>query len=221
VKRLAPLTVALFVLPSVALAGAGSHEEPERLNRADMALAKRATVHRTDLAPGWRLVRSGPPVPSDLPCKFDPDLSAFVITGKHETSFAHGTGAQLVSDVAVFRSVRDAAGDFTASAKPGFMRCLRSAVLRGLRKARLRGSITSSRMSTSPRVGAQSASYRVVATIFPTNGVPRFRMYTDFHAFRKGPFAGGPAVHGAPGAGSGSGSSGALGPAPDAVASRT
>src|SRR5262245_6914599 len=186
-----------------------------------MALAKRATVHRTDLAPGWRLVRSAPPVPSDLPCKFDPDLSAFVITGKHETSFAHGTGAQLVSDVAVFRSVRDAAGDFTASAKPGFMRCLRRAVLRGLRKARLRGSITSSRMSTSPRVrsavgllprGRNDLSDERRAPLPHVHGLPRIQ---------EGPFAGGPAVHGAPGAGSGSGSSGALGPAPDAVASRT
>jgi hypothetical protein len=188
VKRLAPLTLALFVLPSVALATGGSNDETERLNAADMTLAKRATVHKSDLAPGWRLVRSGPPKSSDEPCtSFDPDLSAFVLTGKHETTFAlNSAGAQIVSDVGVFRHVRDAAGDFKASAKPGFLRCLRTAVLQGLRKANFRGRITSSRMSTTPRVGAESVSYRVVATVYPTKSVPRFTMYSDVLAFRQG-----------------------------------
>jgi hypothetical protein len=187
VKRLAPLTLALFMLPSIALATGGSHDETERLNRADMALAKRAAVHKSDLFTGWRLVRSGRPEQNDFPCAFDPDLSAFVITGEHETSFEHGTtGAQLVSDVGVFRNVRDAARDFKAQAKPGFMRCLRSAMLEGLRQAHLRGRITSSRMSTTPRIGAQSVSYRVVATVYPTKSMPRFKMYADFFAFRQG-----------------------------------
>ena len=187
-KRLAPLTLALFLLPSIALAAsAGSHDETERLNRADMTLAKRATAHKGDLAAGWRLVRSGPPTSGDDPCSsFDPDLSAFVITGKHETSFSHSSGAQLMSDIGVFRNVRDAAGDFKASAKPGFLRCLRIVMQQGLRQANLRAKITSSRMSTTPRVGAQSVSYRVVATVYPTNGVPRFNMYADFLAFRQG-----------------------------------
>ena len=187
-KRLAPLTLALFVLPAGALAASvGSHDETEHLNRSDMTLAKRATAHKGDLASGWRLVRSGLPTSGDDPCSsFDPDLSAFVITGKHETSFSHSSGAELMSDVGVFRNVRDAAGDFKASAKPGFLRCLRIVMQQGLRASHLRARITSSRMSTTPRVGAQSVSYRVVATVYPTNGVPRFNMYADFLAFRKG-----------------------------------
>jgi hypothetical protein len=189
VKRLAPLTLALFVLPSVALATGGSNDETERLNRADMTLAKQTAVRRTDLFTGWRLKRSGLPDDddSDFPCAFDPDLSAFVITGKHQTTFSHGTtGSQLVSTVGVFRHVRDAAGDFRASAKPGLLPCLRSALLAGLRQANLRARITSSRMSTTPRVGAQSVSYRVVATTYPTKRLPSFKVYTDFLAFRQG-----------------------------------
>jgi hypothetical protein len=188
VKRLAPLILALFVLPSAALATGGSNDETERLNPADMTRAKRAAVHKSDLGPGWRLVRSGPPKSSDEPCpSFDPDLSAFVLTGKHETSFAQrSAGAQIVSDVGVFRNARDAAADFKASAKPGFLRCLRTAVLQGLRKSNLRGRITSSRMSATPRVGAESASYRVVALVYPTKSVPRFTMYSDVIAFRQG-----------------------------------
>jgi hypothetical protein len=175
------------MLPSVALATGDSNDETERLNRADMALAKRAAVHKSDLFTGWRLTRSGPPEDSDFPCTFDPDLSVFVITGKHETSFSHGTtGAQLVSWVGVFRNVRDATGDFRASAKPGLMRCLRGGMLEGLRQGHVRARITSSRMSATPRVAAQSVSYHLVATTYPTKRLPRFKVYADFLAFRQG-----------------------------------
>ena len=186
-KRLPPLILALFVLPSVALATGDSNDETEHLNRADMTLAQRTAVHRSDLFAGWRLTRSGPPKESDFPCEFDPDLSAFVITGKHQTVFSHGTtGSQLVSGVGVFRNVRDAAGDFKASAKPGLLPCLKSALRAGLRQAHLRARITTSRMSRTPRVGAQSVSYRVVATTYPTKTLPSIKMHADFLAFRQG-----------------------------------
>jgi hypothetical protein len=187
VKRLAPLTLALFLLPPVALATGGSNDETERLNRADMTLAKRTVVHRSDLFAGWRLTRSGLPEESDFPCAFDPDLSKFVLTGKHETAFAHGTtGAQLVSAVGVFRNARDAAGDFSASAKPGLLPCLKSAMLTGLRQGQLRARIISSRMSRTPRIGAQSVSFHLVAKTSPTKRLPSFKVYADFLAFRQG-----------------------------------
>jgi len=187
VKRLVALTLALLVLPTVALAAGGSHDETERLNRADMVLAKRAAVRKTDLFPGWRLVSSGAPEEGDFPCAFDPDLSAFVITGKHETTFSHSGGlAQIVSDVGVFRSSSDAARDFRASAKPGFMPCLRAAVVKGLGQAGLKARVTSSHMSTTPRVGAQSVSYHVVVKTSATQRVPSFRVYTDVLFFRQG-----------------------------------
>jgi hypothetical protein len=59
-------------------------------------------------------------------------------------------------------------------------------VLLGLRQADMRGKITSSHMSTTPRVGAQSISYRVVVTTYPTKSVPRFKMFTDVLVFRQG-----------------------------------
>ena len=186
-KRLAPVIVALFVLPAVAVAAGAPREEQERLNRADMALAKRAVAHKVDLAPGWRLIRSAPDKPGGDRCSgYDPDFSAFVITGKAKASFAHSAGGRIVSDVGVFPNSRHAAGDFNAGAKPGLLRCLRSAVLQGLRAARLRAKITSSRMSTTPRVGAQSVSYQVVAKVYPTNGVAPFSVHADVLVFRKG-----------------------------------
>src|SRR5262245_38511669 len=188
VKRFAPLTLALLVLPSVALATDGSHEETLRLNQADLALAKRAAVHKPDLVAGWRLVQAGrrKTTGSD-PCPgFDPDLSAFVITGTYDTAFSDRTGAQILSHVAVFRNARDAALDFKATAKPALLRCIRSAEMQSYRQADLRAKITSSRLSLTPRLGDQSVAYRVDSMIYPANGVSPFPMYSDFLVFRQG-----------------------------------
>jgi hypothetical protein len=189
VKRLAPLTLALFLLPSAALATGSPHDETERLNRADMALAKQEAARKSDLAAGWRLVRSGLPDDSGPdPCpSFSPDLSAFVITGKHETDFEHGaSGAQFSSDIGVFRNVRDATRDFNASATRDFLSCLKIVLSKSLRQNHLQGRISSSRMTRTPKVGAQTVFYRAVATITPGNGVPHFSMYADVVALRKG-----------------------------------
>src|SRR5262245_4535745 len=189
VKRIALLTLALLVVPSVALATRSPHDEMERLNRADMTLAKRAAVRKTDLAAGWRLVHSGPPDDSGPdPCPtFSPDLSAFVITGKHETDFELGaSGAQLSSEIGVFRNVRDATRDFNASATRGFLKCLNLVLSKSMRQAHLQGRISSSRMTRTPRIGAQTVFYRSVATITPGNGLPRFPMYADVVALRQG-----------------------------------
>jgi hypothetical protein len=189
VKRLAPLTLALFLLPSAALATGSPHDETERLNRAGMALAKQEAARKSDLVAGWRLVRSGLPDDSGPdPCpSFSPDLSAFVITGKHETDFEHGTsGAQFSSDIGVFRNVRDATRDFNASATRAFLSCLKIVLSKSLRQNHLQGRISSSRMTRTPKVGAQTIFYRAVATITPGNGVPRFSMYADVVAVRKG-----------------------------------
>jgi hypothetical protein len=188
VKRLVPLTLALLVLPQLAVAAKDPHAETEHLNRADMALAKQAAVRKTDLVAGWRLTHSGPPASGGEDCTgYDPDLSAFVVTGKQETIFQQvPSGAQLESDVFVFRNVRDASRDYKASATRGFLTCLKSALAKSLRQNHLQGRISSSRMATTPRVGAQSVFYRVVATIPPANGLPRFSMYADVVAFRQG-----------------------------------
>jgi hypothetical protein len=188
VKRLVPFVLALLVLPSAALATRSPHDEQERLTRADMALAKLAAARKADLAAGWRLTRSGLPDDSGPdPCSsISPDLSAFVITGKHETSFEHGTsGAELDSDIDVFRNVRDATRDFNASATRSLLTCLKITVAKSLRQNHVQGTISSARMTRSPRVGAQSVYYRVVATITAGNGL-RFPMYFDAVAFRQG-----------------------------------
>lgn len=187
-KRLVPFVLVLLVLPSVALATRSPHDEQERLNRADMALAKQAAARKADLAAGWRLTHSGLPDNSGPdPCaSISPDLSAFVITGKHETDFEHGaSGAQLDSDIEVFRNVRDATRDFNASVKGDFLKCLKIVVSKSLRQNHLQFKISSSRVTRSPKVGAQTAYYRVVATIATPNR-PSIPMYADVAAVRQG-----------------------------------
>lgn len=186
-KRLAPLTLALLVLPAVASAAGSPRDERERLNPADMTLAKRAVVHKTDLVPGWRRVPSTPDKPGDDRCSgYDPDFSAFTITGKADSTFAHGAGAHVMASVGVFPNATQAAGDFKAGAKPGLLRCLRSSLLQGFREAHVTARIVSSRMASTPRIGAQSVSYRVVARISPGSGRPRFNAYADVLVFRQG-----------------------------------
>jgi hypothetical protein len=180
-KPFAPLALALLVLPSVALATGSPRDETEHLNRADMTLAKRASVRKSDLAAGWRLVHSGPPAPNGEQCtSSDPDLSAFVITGRHETT-EHGTRGTAQSDIAVSRAsgrCRRLQGERTR-----FLRCLRSAVLQGF-EGLLRGRI-SPRAWRTPRVG-RSRSSTGWSQRFPTNGLPRFPMYADVVAIRQG-----------------------------------
>ena len=187
-KRLIPFALLLLVVPSLALA-TNPKDEIRRLNRADIALAKHAALRKTDLATGWRLTHSGPPPrTSDAPCTAaDPDMSAFVITGEHETDFTlRPSGAEVDSNIQVFRNVKDASRDFKAGATPWFLTCLKRTLVKTFRQSHLQGKVTTARMTTTPRIGAQTAYYRLVATITPGNGMPKVRMYTDLVAIRKG-----------------------------------
>jgi hypothetical protein len=96
------LVAALFAFGTgAALAVTDPHDEQERLRPADMALARRTTLKATDLASGWKRM----PAPSDdddSKCPgFDPDFSAFTITGKAQSIFARQGGGVVVSVVEV------------------------------------------------------------------------------------------------------------------------
>jgi hypothetical protein len=83
----------LVVAPAVlvlgtaaALAASDPHKERERLRPADMALARRATIKAADLVSGWKRMPVGSDDDSKCP-GFDPDFSAFTITGKASSLF--------------------------------------------------------------------------------------------------------------------------------------
>ena len=89
-----------------------------------MALAKRTTLRASDLSPAW--TRQQPTKPSnELPtCPgVDMDFSAFTITGTARSSFEL-RGASVDSQVEVFKSRSDAAGDFRKGTSAPALRCL-------------------------------------------------------------------------------------------------
>jgi hypothetical protein len=176
------LTCSLLV---AAVAQAGKPRlEQKRLRPADMALAKRTTLRASDLSSAW--TRQQPTEPSnELPtCPgVDMDFSAFTITGTARSSFEL-RGASVDSQVEVFKSRSDAAGDFRKSTSAPALRCLG----RWLRDEAAREQpgvrIISSRLLSRPRLGERAVLYRVVMDV-PTDA-GRVRMFVDLLGFQRG-----------------------------------
>jgi hypothetical protein len=127
--RRSGVAFALVLLALSAVVSAAQARDPLleqlRLNAADVALAKRTVVHRTDVGPGWKLTGSGPEQNDEAGCPgFRPDYSAFTITGTATTEFQNQLGSTLLSSVEVYKSRADAVGDFRTGAKPAVARCL-------------------------------------------------------------------------------------------------
>lgn len=180
------LAAVLFAVGAAgALAATDPHDEQERLRPADMALARRTTLKATDLASGWTRMRTSPD-DADSECPgFDPDFSAFTITGKAESMFGRrGVGAVL-SAVEVYATRAQAIGDFRTGSKPGLAKCLRHAFEKDFaRGAGGRARTISSRMVPAPRVGERSAFYRLVGTL--TVQGRTMRVHMDVLAFQRG-----------------------------------
>jgi hypothetical protein len=149
-----------------------------------MALARRTTIKAADLAFGWKRMPVGSDDDSKCP-GFDPDFSAFTITGKASSLFARQGGGAVLSAVEVYRTRAQAIGDFRTGAKPGVAKCLRRAfeteVARG---AGGTARTISSRMVPAPRVGERSALYRLVGRL--TIQGRTIRIYMNVLAFQRG-----------------------------------
>jgi hypothetical protein len=189
VTRLA--TAALLF--AVALAAVGSplaardpRAEKERLTPRDMTLARSELLVRSDLAPGWRRTPSSPDDDERTRCPgWNPDFSAFTITGKAKADFEHGqAGASILSTAEVYATRSQAVGDFRTGAKPGLVRCLRVLLDRGFRQGGVDAEVVSARMAPSPRIGERSATYRVVARV--RAGGTSAPAFFDVHFFQRG-----------------------------------
>jgi hypothetical protein len=179
------LIAAVFALGSAAaLATTDPHEEQVRLRPADMALARRATIKGSDLLSGWKRTPVGSDDDSKCP-EFDPDLSAFTITGKASSLFVQVGAGAVLSAVEVYKTRTQAIGDFRTGAKPALAKCLRHAFeVDFARAAGGTAKTISSRMVPAPRVGERSASYRLVGTLSVKG--QRVRVYMDVLAFQRG-----------------------------------
>jgi hypothetical protein len=179
------LVAAVFAFgTAAALAATNPRDEQERLRPADMALARKTTLKAADLASGWKRM----PAPSedgDSKCPaFDPDLSAFTITGKAQSVFAR-QGGVVFSVVEVYPTRAQATGDFRTGTKPAFVKCLRYAFETDFaRGAGGAAKTMSSRMVLAPRVGERSVLYRLAGTL--TVRGQTIRIYMDVLAFQRG-----------------------------------
>lgn len=183
-RRLTLLFVLLLAVP-VAAAGTHPRDEQERLRPPDMALAKRIAVKHVDLGPGW--ARSPVSVEDDetMRCPgWNPDFSAFTITGKAVSAFANAGGGSVVSGVEVYVTKAQAVGDFRTGARPALAACLRTSLERQFKRTGVSADVVSSRMTSAPRLGEHSAAFRAVVRI-RANGttVPA---YMDFLVLHRG-----------------------------------
>ena len=189
IRRVTRLGVALSLVlalaaTAVAAAATDPRDERERLRPADVALAKRTTLRATDLTPRWRRVASPKETPLRCP-GFNPDFSAFTVTGEATVTFEHAGGAQITSSADVFATPAQALGDFRTGAKPALARCLRYVLNREFAKTGVAAQIRSSRMvAPPPRIGARVAAYRLVAEVQArSNVVP---IHLDLLALQRG-----------------------------------
>jgi hypothetical protein len=190
VIRLAAATVLLLVaLVSVGSAAAARdpRAEKERLNPRDMALARNGLLTRADLGPGWTRTPSEPDRDEPTRCPgWNPDFSAFTITGKAESNFEHAqAGALIASNVEVYATRRQAVGDFRTGAKPQLARCLKSLLEKGFRQGggAVDAKVVSARMVRAFRVGERAATYRLVARV--RAGGASAPAYFDVHFFQR------------------------------------
>jgi hypothetical protein len=178
--------VALLALAPAALAGSDPRAEQVRLNAADNALAKRATVQLTDLSGGWRRISAGADESEVPTCPgYAPDFSRFTITGKSRSAFQSGIGSSIVSSIEVFRSRSDAVGDFRLGTQPAVARCLKHLLDKQFAAVQtMDARVVSSRRVPAPKLGERSAGYRLAAELI-ANGVS-LKIYIDVLVFQRG-----------------------------------
>lgn len=178
---------AALTLVAATVAAPDPRAEKERLNPRDMTLARNELLTRSDLAPGWRRTPSSPDDDEPTRCPgWNPDFSAFTITGKAKADFEHSrAGASILSTVEVYATRRQAVGDFSTGAKPGLARCLRSLLDEAFSRQRgVEARVVSARMLGGPVIGERSATYRLVARV-RAGGSP-IPAYFDVHVFQRG-----------------------------------
>ena len=183
-RRLAAV-ISLLALVFASTAVAAQRDpraEKEQLTVADNRLARAIAVRRSDLAPGWTSFRL--PADDGERCRsFNPDLSAFTITGKARSGWIDPLGQSVVSLVEVYASRAQAVGDFAAAAKPAAAGCLREALASGV-TAGMSFRVVSARMMRAPNAGDRAAAYRLVASV-SGNGV-RVKLYLDVVVVQRG-----------------------------------
>ena len=176
--------VACSLLVTTTAVGGPPRLEQKRLRAADIALAKRVAARASDLPAGWS--RSAPSrTPEQLPrCPgADLDFSAFTITGQARSAFSKGT-AVVQSLVEIFKSRRDAVGDFRKATASKVIACLGPELERQGRQQGLDLHVESLRFAGRPAVGERAFAVRAVMSV--AGGAGTVRLYMDVIGMQRG-----------------------------------
>ena len=164
-RRLAAIAVAtVFAAAAASAAVAAARGYTVRLNAADNAAARAATLKRSDFgsAAGWTGGATKPDLTSDLECStYHPDLSGIVVTGAAASSFRNDM-LGFDSQIGVVQTAAMTKRDFELSQAPGVVGCLREALERSLPNS---DTIVSVGRVPFPHVATYSAAFRLVFEI--------------------------------------------------------
>ena len=137
-RRLLLVVLASLVLAGTALALAGAAladplDPKVRYNAADQARANAALLKQSDLGTAW--ANHSTPTPSSLKAPICPSLrpnySKLTVTGHAESVFENGNGGiQVVSDVEVWKTAKQAEQHLNALLKPALPKCIQYSFLK-------------------------------------------------------------------------------------------
>jgi hypothetical protein len=186
------LLAALVAVPVATAATSKFTPERQRLNPADVRLAKKVALKRADLGAGWTAFTYGEATADDdslSACPgFDLDLSAYTITGKAAAAFRTAGGTSVSSAVEVYASRAQAAGDFRAATTHAkLLDCVRASLEKSLREEQQQGltmDLVSIARRSFPRVGERTFAFRTVTRV-AASGVS-VNVYVDSVSFQRG-----------------------------------
>jgi hypothetical protein len=156
-----------------------------RYNAADQARARAALVVQRDLGAGWQGGTSAAASSLKAPIcpQLRPDYSKLTLTGHAESVFDNGNGGvQVVSDVEVWRTERQAAQHMNALLKPALPKCIRYSFLKTPGGDQL--AFFPVKKTKLPKLGDSSVAYR--APVGYKVGNQTVVVTSDFIFLRKG-----------------------------------
>jgi hypothetical protein len=184
-KTAALAALALGLLATTAAAG-NPHAEKTRLKKADMALAKRIGLRRSDLSASW--TASSPlPYNGDSKCPgYDPDFSRFTISGRLNTAFNRTAAQRVDSSVQVFPSVAQSRADFRLGVRgaAAFRHCLAQGVIQGLERTGLNVTGLKTGQTAVRGLGERSVVFSVSARLHASGRT--IPLYADLVSFQRG-----------------------------------
>jgi hypothetical protein len=154
------LAVGLIAVSAAAAKPRNPRLEKLALNPADMALARKAVVQRSDLVAAWKGGAMTPDGSKPPDCAWM-DYSAYTITGRSDMRFTQGYSL-ISASVQVFPDPAQALGDFAAGLRAGTAACEGAAFVKAFGNG---AKLVSARLVAAPKIGDRAAAFRFSAKV--------------------------------------------------------